>query len=406
MASGLRLHSELRDWLRDLRVTEPGLARLVGEAVLAVLEAGESLGPPLVMPLESVLRPPDDPREALDYSYQRQLEALQKVRRGVAEVATSRKRVELQVDQLEQAAGGLARQSQDALGTGQEDLASDARSREAGAREQLLVLRRQLSVLLGEEQRVTAASQRLQAKVDAFRTRKETIKAMYTADEASRTVGEAFAGIGEDTGDLEVIDAGVEAFSEAGSASAEVSEAPEEPRVLAPPGVMELRPGAPDQVQVGLLFVMAPRHGAVLVAWVEDPGQSPDAYQEVIPAVTARLATAQSGPPEAAASPGAFTSYDAESFLDEFFPGEGAEVEIGAAALVARNRAHTLAQARQRLKLTQAQVASRMNSAWNGSPPLSALSRAPPRSARSPPTCRHSAAGWRSLLRSAASESC
>ncbi|MGH3398128.1 MAG: PspA/IM30 family protein [Streptosporangiaceae bacterium] len=313
------------------------------------------------MPLESVLRPPDDPREALDYSYQRQLEALQKVRRGVAEVATSRKRVELQADQLEQAAAGFARQGQDALGTGQEDLASDARSREAAAREQLLVLRRQLSVLLGEEQRITAASQRLQAKVDAFRTRKETIKAIYTADEASRTVGEAFAGIGEDTGDLEVIDAGAEAFSEAGSAPAEVSKVPEEPRVLAPPGVMELRPGAPDQVQVGLLFVMEPQHGAVLVAWVEDPGQSPDAYQEVIPAVTARLAMAQSGPPEAGASPGAFTSYDAESFLDEFFPGEGAEVEIGAAALVARNRAHTLAQARQRLKLTQAQVASRMN---------------------------------------------
>jgi DNA-binding XRE family transcriptional regulator len=56
-----------------------------------------------------------------------------------------------------------------------------------------------------------------------------------------------------------------------------------------------------------------------------------------------------------------FISYDAESFLDEFFPGEETEVEIGAAALAARHRAHTLAQARQRMRLTQAQVAARMN---------------------------------------------
>ena len=42
----------------------------------------------------------EDPREVLDYSYERQLELLQQVRRGVADVATSRKRVELQLDQL------------------------------------------------------------------------------------------------------------------------------------------------------------------------------------------------------------------------------------------------------------------------------------------------------------------
>jgi DNA-binding XRE family transcriptional regulator len=97
------------------------------------------------------------------------------------------------------------------------------------------------------------------------------------------------------------------------------------------------------------------------VAWVEDPGGSPDKYQEVMSATAARLAMAQSAPPPTEASPAAFVSYDAESFLDEFFPGEETEVEIGAAALVARNRAHSLAQARERMGLTQAQVAKRMN---------------------------------------------
>ncbi|MGE4175059.1 MAG: PspA/IM30 family protein, partial [Thermoleophilia bacterium] len=44
----------------------------------------------------------EDPRETLDYSYEKQLELLQKVRRGVADVATSQKRRELQAATLEQ----------------------------------------------------------------------------------------------------------------------------------------------------------------------------------------------------------------------------------------------------------------------------------------------------------------
>ena len=66
-------------------------------------------------------------------------------------------------------------------------------------------------------------------------------------------------------------------------------------------------------------------------------------------------------PPAGMSPPADFISYNAESLLDEFFPGEGTEVEVGAGALVARDRAHTLAEARQRMRLTQAQVAERMN---------------------------------------------
>src|SRR5580692_8528539 len=170
----LRMHSEIRDWLTDLRGAEPELARLVGEAVVALLDAGETLGPPLVVTLESVLRQPDDPRQALDFSYARQLEILQQVRRGVADVATSRYRVELQARQLEESAAKLAAQRQDAADSGDEELARQARARESGVQEQLSDLRPQLSVLENEEERLTAASQRLQAKVDEFRTRKET----------------------------------------------------------------------------------------------------------------------------------------------------------------------------------------------------------------------------------------
>jgi DNA-binding XRE family transcriptional regulator len=131
--------------------------------------------------------------------------------------------------------------------------------------------------------------------------------------------------------------------------------------VVAPPGLMELRPGAPGSMPVGLLFVVAPPDTVVLVAWVEEPGGLPGQYQDVIGLAAARLALAPPGSTSAAAAvPAAFLSYDAESFLDEFFPGEETEVDIGAAALIARHRARTLAQVRQLIGLTQAQLAGRM----------------------------------------------
>jgi phage shock protein A len=144
----------------------------------------------------------EDPRETLDYSYQRQLELLTKVRRGVADVATSRKRVELQMNQLQQSANKLEDQARKALSMGREDLAREALSRKSSAQSQLNDLQAQYAQLQGEEEKLTVASQRLQAKVDAFRTRKETIKATYTAAEAQTRINEAFSGISEEMGDV------------------------------------------------------------------------------------------------------------------------------------------------------------------------------------------------------------
>ena len=144
----------------------------------------------------------EDPRETLDYSYQRQLELLTKVRRGVADVATSRKRVELQMNQLQQQSNKLEDQARKALGMGREDLARGALERKASAQGQLNDLQVQYAQLQAEEEKLTVASQRLQSKVDAFRTRKETIKATYTAAEAQTRINESVAGISEEMGDV------------------------------------------------------------------------------------------------------------------------------------------------------------------------------------------------------------
>ena len=144
----------------------------------------------------------EDPRETLDYSYQRQLELLTKVRRGVADVATSRKRVELQVNQLEQQAQKLTDQAQKAIDMGREDLAREALTRKSGLTGQINDLKAQHAQLQGEEEKLTLAQQRLQTKVEAFRTKKETIKATYTAAQAQTKINEALSGIGDEMGDV------------------------------------------------------------------------------------------------------------------------------------------------------------------------------------------------------------
>lgn len=144
----------------------------------------------------------EDPRETLDYSYQKQLELLQKVRRGVADVATSRKRVELQAAQLQSQSQKLHDQAQKALGMGREDLAREALTRKSGLQGQIDDLTTQHAQLQGEEEKLTLASQRLQAKVESFRTKKETIKATYTAAEAQTRINEAFSGISEEMSDV------------------------------------------------------------------------------------------------------------------------------------------------------------------------------------------------------------
>ncbi|MCF8526960.1 MAG: PspA/IM30 family protein [Candidatus Nanopelagicales bacterium] len=144
----------------------------------------------------------EDPRETLDYSYEKQLELLQKVRRGVADVATSRKRLELQIQGLAQQEAKLEEQAKAALAGGREDLAREALTRRSGLHVQIADLQGQLATLQEQEEKLTVAAQQLQSKVEAFRTKKETIKATYSAAEAQTKIGEAVAGISSELGDV------------------------------------------------------------------------------------------------------------------------------------------------------------------------------------------------------------
>jgi phage shock protein A len=144
----------------------------------------------------------EDPRETLDYSYEKQLELLQNVKRGVAEVTTSKKRLELQRAKLKMSADKLDSQAREAVKSGREDLARLALERKAAMQAQAESLDQQIADLEKEQQKLMAAEGRLATKVETFRAKKETIKAQYSAAEAQVKVTESVTGISEEMADV------------------------------------------------------------------------------------------------------------------------------------------------------------------------------------------------------------
>ncbi|MDX6553729.1 MAG: phage shock protein [Gaiellales bacterium] len=144
----------------------------------------------------------ENPAETLDYSYQRQLEMLQQVKRGVADVVTAKKRLQMQTERLEQSVVKLDGQARQALAGGREDLARTALERKALAQSQLQGLDQQIAQLESQQQNLVGQERRMAERVEAFRTQKEVIKAQYSAAEAQVRVGEAATGLSGELTDL------------------------------------------------------------------------------------------------------------------------------------------------------------------------------------------------------------
>jgi phage shock protein A len=151
--------------------------------------------------LNKLLNRAENPTETLDYSYEQQLRLLQDVKRGVADVVTSKKRLQMQTAQLEQSVVKLETQARDALTAGREDLARQALERKALVQQQLQSLDQQVAGLEQQQEKLVSSEKQLQAKIEAFRSQKEVIKAQYSAAEAQVRIGEAATGIGEQMAD-------------------------------------------------------------------------------------------------------------------------------------------------------------------------------------------------------------
>jgi len=144
----------------------------------------------------------EDPREVLEVSYEKQLQLLQNVKRGVAEVTTSKKRLELQKAKLQMNIDKLDGQAKEAISASREDLARKALESKALMQAQLNTLEGEINELNDQQQKLQAAETRLATKVEAFRTKKETIKAQYTAADAQVKITESVTGISEEMADV------------------------------------------------------------------------------------------------------------------------------------------------------------------------------------------------------------
>jgi phage shock protein A len=137
----------------------------------------------------------EKPDEMLDLSYEKMLEQLTQVRRALVDIAASKKRLELQEEQLQHSVDHLQDQAKQALQANREDLAKEALARKATAQQQIDEMEPQHQQLVDEEQKLTQTMNVLQKRVNDFRTQKETLKAEYTAAAAVSSVDESTAGI-------------------------------------------------------------------------------------------------------------------------------------------------------------------------------------------------------------------
>ncbi len=144
----------------------------------------------------------EDPGETLDYSYQKQLESLQNVKKGIADVVTAKKRLQMQSTKLEQSVVKLDTQARQALASGKEDLARLALERKNVAQTELQSLDQQVTELEAQQEKLTESEQKLRTKIESFRTKKEVIKAQYSAAEAQVRISEAATGVGEEMADI------------------------------------------------------------------------------------------------------------------------------------------------------------------------------------------------------------
>ena len=339
MGYALSMSGEIREWLASLDASDPDAAMVVGQALVALADAGPDLGPPVVVALDS--RPvAEDLAEALDYSYQSRLERQQAVRRAVADVSDLGAEVRAQIIEL------------------------DASHSIADAAE----LRRLLPGLDRAEQRLTAASQKMQADLDAFRVRKETMKAKHTAAVAEKTIAEYFAHAAARYGDEELArdtSTIAEAAERIKNVTAEMER--ELGRQASTRGLLELRPsppGAPAE-DIRIILAVEPPGTALLISVIEGGPADRSQHDAAVAASAEVLRQVRAGQdPEAAA----VTFTGAQSFLDEFFPASADELRAGAADLIASARAWaratlrvgSLADQRIRPGLSQADVAGRM----------------------------------------------
>ena len=332
MGYQIRMAPQVEAWLAAVRDRDPAAADRIDKALGALRAGGDRVGPPLVVTIDDQARAAAGPggrrrgtgtqpdtvgpprstpyalvhrpwrgkpasdglrwllgqvgflvaRPGLDAAYKRQLVTLTRVRRAVADVATSRARLERQAGQLDQQAAEPPGQRRTGMAAGQATHADEGQPGDTA--ERLASLRRRYANLQAREERLVVASRRFQAELDGFRDGQEAVVAAYTAAEeaAEAAWAEVTGNVGPGAGgDASAVrdasaagDAGhagpgtVRDASAGGGASAAGDVGHVGPDAPAQPAfwLRELRPDAPESASTRILFTVEPPGTAVLLA--------------------------------------------------------------------------------------------------------------------------------------------
>lgn len=144
----------------------------------------------------------EDPGQVMDFSYSKQLEQLQNLKRSIAEVVTNEKRLEMQQGQLQQQMNKLDQQAMQALQANREDLARMALQRKETLTAQINTFEQQIAQLRAQEEKLINMERTISARVETFRTQKEMVKAQYGAAQAQVKINESVTGISEEMSEM------------------------------------------------------------------------------------------------------------------------------------------------------------------------------------------------------------
>jgi len=120
----------------------------------------------------------------------------------MAEVVTSKKRLEMQKARLWDNIRTLDEQARRSLDSDREDLAKLALQRKNANLIEMQGLDRQIADMQAEQEKLEQTERRLSAKVEEFKSKKEVIKAQYSSAEAQVRIKESVTGISEEMTDV------------------------------------------------------------------------------------------------------------------------------------------------------------------------------------------------------------
>ena len=131
----------------------------------------------------------------MDETYREQTRLLQQVRRGVADVATSRKRVEVQLAALRQQQAQLDDEARQAVARGDDAAARSALTREVGLEKAEKDLAERHAALKAQEDQLQLSAQQVEDGVEQFRQRRDTLTARHAVAAARAEINSATTGI-------------------------------------------------------------------------------------------------------------------------------------------------------------------------------------------------------------------